>query len=73
MPMGDLSFLMAAITFFRDVTPYSLVKFTDVSEDTTAIFVWQLITCPKIVMLLSRPVLQDTCKIFQNTHRLFIV
>jgi hypothetical protein len=68
MPMRDLSFLMTAITVFRDVTPYNLVKFTDVSEDTTAIFIWQLITWPKIVMLLSRHVFQDTCKMFQNTQ-----
>jgi len=42
--MQDLSFLTAAITVFRDVTPYILVKFTEDSEDTTAIFIWQLIT-----------------------------
>jgi hypothetical protein len=57
---------MAAVTVFRDVMPYSLVTFTDVSEDTTAIFIRQLIIWPKIVVLLLRPVFQDTCKTFQN-------
>jgi hypothetical protein len=68
MPMRDLCFLMAAITVFRDVTPYSLVKFTDVSEDTTAIFMW-----PKTVVLLSRPVFQDTCKMFQYIHNIYTI
>ena len=66
MPLRDLSFLMAAITVFRSVTPYSLVKFTDVSEDTAAIFTWQLITWPKIILLVSRPRFQGTCKRFPD-------
>lgn len=66
MPMRDRSFLVAVITVFRDVTPYSLVKFADGSEDTTAIFVWQLTTWPKIVVLHSHPDFQDTCKMFQT-------
>jgi len=69
MLMRDLSFLTAAITVLRDVTPYSLVKFTDLSEDTTAIFIWQLITWPEIVVLLSRPDFQDTCKMFQTIQK----
>jgi hypothetical protein len=66
MPMQDISFLMAAITVFRYVTPYSPVKFTEVSEDTASIFMWQVITWPKIFVLLSPHVFQDKCKIFQN-------
>jgi hypothetical protein len=64
--MRDLSFPMAVIIVFRDVTPYNLVKFTDLSEDTTVIFVWQLITWPEIVVLHSRPDFQDTREMFQT-------